>query len=350
MTPCTRERQPEGDREIRSCGVLNSPSTFIHVPHARYCKAWNHKTHGGRETHSTELKLRPVETPTQGGDLNKCPVRPNLKQVSGAPQPLLSSLIPSATLSCPILPHPFALSPMMFVGTKRNVSPNDELGGPSAVLESAAPDIHNEEALFALRSQAQEDANAGTVNDGNKTGPPPAPRGAWVKAVKELVPPPPPPEVQRTILQDKHARTKYKLCRSRTFRCRSRVFSVPSTEIVEADSVCGCAPPLSDLPRITRALIPGSMTRMMRTRATKNVAWCTFLTFLNQPFPPATAFHVPVPSSGSRLLRFLCRSSNGPQRTTRMQRLSRSGALATKAPPHAYPHTRTHMNMNHLLQ
>ncbi|CAM9107723.1 unnamed protein product, partial [Hapterophycus canaliculatus] len=77
---------------------------------------------------------------------------------------------------------------------QRNVSANDEPGGPSAVLQSSAPDIHNEEALFALRSQAQEDANAGTVEENKNAGPPPAPRGAWVDAAKELVPPPPPPE------------------------------------------------------------------------------------------------------------------------------------------------------------
>lgn len=70
----------------------------------------------------------------------------------------------------------------------------------SAVLETAAPDIYNEEALFAPRSKAQEDANVGTVEERARAGKPCLPAGAWVEAVKELVPPPPPPEVRKILL------------------------------------------------------------------------------------------------------------------------------------------------------
>lgn len=69
---------------------------------------------------------------------------------------------------------------------------------PSAVLEIAAPDICNEEAFFAPRSKAQEDANVGTFEErARAAGKPPLPAGAWLEAAKELVPPPPPPEVQK---------------------------------------------------------------------------------------------------------------------------------------------------------
>lgn len=68
------------------------------------------------------------------------------------------------------------------------------------MLEAAAPDICNEEELFAPRSRAQEEANAGIVKEPARPGQPlPAPSGAWVEAAKELVPPPPPPEVSGWI-------------------------------------------------------------------------------------------------------------------------------------------------------
>lgn len=70
---------------------------------------------------------------------------------------------------------------------------------PSSVLEAAAPDICGEEALFAPRSKAQEDANVGIVEERARAaaagGKPCLPAGAWVEAAKELVPPPPPAEV-----------------------------------------------------------------------------------------------------------------------------------------------------------
>lgn len=64
------------------------------------------------------------------------------------------------------------------------------------MLETAAPDILSEEAFFMPRSRAQENANAGTVDEQTEAGPLSAPAGAWVEAAKELVPPPPPPEVK----------------------------------------------------------------------------------------------------------------------------------------------------------
>ncbi len=64
------------------------------------------------------------------------------------------------------------------------------------MLAAAAPDISDEEEIFAPRSRAQEEANAGTVKEPGRPGKPlPPPSGAWVEAAKELVPPPPPPEV-----------------------------------------------------------------------------------------------------------------------------------------------------------
>lgn len=69
-------------------------------------------------------------------------------------------------------------------------------GDSSAILETAAPDILNEEAFFTPRSRAQENANAGIVDEKTGDGPPSAPTGPWVEAAKELVPPPPPPEVK----------------------------------------------------------------------------------------------------------------------------------------------------------
>lgn len=62
-------------------------------------------------------------------------------------------------------------------------------------METAAPDIHHEEALFVPRSEAQEKANAGTDEGGAAV----RPTGAWVEAAKDLVPPPPPPEVSYPI-------------------------------------------------------------------------------------------------------------------------------------------------------
>lgn len=63
------------------------------------------------------------------------------------------------------------------------------------MLKTAAPDIYDEQAVFAPRSKVQEDANVGTVDDQPAAGKPFIPAGAWVEAVKELIPPPPPPEV-----------------------------------------------------------------------------------------------------------------------------------------------------------
>lgn len=67
------------------------------------------------------------------------------------------------------------------------------------MLKAAAPDILSEEAFFTPRSRAQENANAGTVDEKADAGPPSAPTGPWVEAAKELVPPPPPPEVKEVV-------------------------------------------------------------------------------------------------------------------------------------------------------
>lgn len=75
--------------------------------------------------------------------------------------------------------------------------PGAEDVDPSTLLETAAPDITNEEALFAPRSKAQEDANVGRVEEQARAGKPSLPAGGWVEAAKELVPPPPPPEVTK---------------------------------------------------------------------------------------------------------------------------------------------------------
>lgn len=67
-------------------------------------------------------------------------------------------------------------------------------GESLAKLETAAPDIRQEEEIFRPRSQAQEIANIGGYEGSNAV----APTGAWVEAAKNLVPPPPPPEVNKS--------------------------------------------------------------------------------------------------------------------------------------------------------
>lgn len=68
---------------------------------------------------------------------------------------------------------------------------------PTAKLQTAAPDIQQEETFFRPRSQAQENANIG-ADEGKPAS---APTGPWVDAAKELVPPLPAPEVNAMQLQ-----------------------------------------------------------------------------------------------------------------------------------------------------
>lgn len=113
----------------------------------------------------------------------------------------LFSLSPSLSLSRARACASFAdTTNLNFLFQKCDTAAGDKGVESSAVLKTAAPDVYNEEAFFAPRSKAQEDANVGTTTadeqarTGNK---PPFPAGPWLEAAKELVPPPPPPEVKR---------------------------------------------------------------------------------------------------------------------------------------------------------
>lgn len=112
---------------------------------------------------------------------------------------------------------PFSLSrssvPTHQISSVENLSQRCDTAGaedvdPSAVLKTAAPDICNEEVLFAPRSKAQEDANVGAVEERSGAGKPSLPPGAWVEAAKELVPPPPPPEVKEKRVSRTNSRLR----------------------------------------------------------------------------------------------------------------------------------------------